>query len=101
MTEAEWLACTDPRALLKVVKGQSTQRKLRLFLCGLCRRLWGGETPRAAQAAVEAAEQYADGVLSEEGLRAAFEELVPEELVPAELRGEVERLHFAMDRLTF
>jgi hypothetical protein len=62
MTEAEWLACTDPQKMLDVVRGpksvrtkvifgrevpcegffdrRTSDRKLRLLACACCRRLW-------------------------------------------------------------
>jgi hypothetical protein len=40
MTEAEWLACTDPQKMLDFVKDIGTRRKLRLFLCAHVRMAW-------------------------------------------------------------
>jgi hypothetical protein len=31
MTEAEWLACTDPEKLLEFVRNKASERKLRLY----------------------------------------------------------------------
>ncbi|VTU02813.1 unnamed protein product [Gemmataceae bacterium] len=31
MTEAEWLACNDPKPMLAFLRGRATDRKLRLF----------------------------------------------------------------------
>jgi hypothetical protein len=59
MTEAEWLACTDPQPMLGPLRGKVRDRKLRLFGCGCCRRLWGALVP-ASWNAVEASEWYAD-----------------------------------------
>ena len=40
MTEAEWLECTDTKAMLKFLRGRSSQRKLRLFAAACCRQIW-------------------------------------------------------------
>src|SRR5262249_5804004 len=40
MTEAEWLNCTNPRTMLEFLKGRARERKLRLFACACCRRVW-------------------------------------------------------------
>jgi hypothetical protein len=40
MTEAEWLACTDPQVLLRFLKGRASDRKLRLTLWGWSRLNW-------------------------------------------------------------
>jgi hypothetical protein len=43
MTEAEWLAGTEPEkmlAFLRVIRAQASERKLRLFACACCRRIW-------------------------------------------------------------
>src|SRR4051812_44597664 len=60
MTEAEWLAGTDPFRMLAALRGAAGDRKLRLLACGCCRALWA-DAPAASRAAVEAAERYADG----------------------------------------
>jgi hypothetical protein len=40
MTEAEWLAATDPLPMLDFLRGKATNRKLRLFAVACCRRVW-------------------------------------------------------------
>ena len=41
MTEADWLACTDPRRMLGFLRGKASERKWRLFACALCRAVRG------------------------------------------------------------
>jgi hypothetical protein len=41
MTEAEWLTCEDPKAMLGFVTGKASDRKLRLFACVTCRLIPG------------------------------------------------------------
>jgi hypothetical protein len=60
MTEATWLACGDPRKMLSYLHDCASERKLRLFVCACCRRVWDW-LPDGGRWAVEVAEQYADG----------------------------------------
>jgi hypothetical protein len=66
MTEADWLTATDPRPLLEFLRGKASDRKLRLFAVACCRRVLTAFTADACRAAIEASEQYADGLISEE-----------------------------------
>jgi hypothetical protein len=70
MTEAEWLACDDPVAMLSVVSGT---RALRLFSAAGCRHIWHLLTDERGRRAVEVAERFADGEATEEEREAAFE----------------------------
>jgi hypothetical protein len=65
MTDEQWLAATDPKPMLEAL--QATDRKLRLFACACCRRVWHLMPPDGYQewrTAVEKAEEYADGLLT-------------------------------------
>ena len=69
MTEAEWLAATDPQAMLDFLRdtGRVTDRKVRLFAAACVRQVWHLLTDGRGRQAVEAAEQYADGLAAAEG----------------------------------
>jgi hypothetical protein len=62
MTEAEWLACEDPKAMELSIAPSVSPRKGRLYVCACCRHIWDYivENPRM-QEAVEVAETLADG----------------------------------------
>jgi hypothetical protein len=68
MTESEWLSCGDPQKMLLELRGRTSQRKLRLFACACCRRVWRWLRDSRSQQAVAAAEQYADGLIDTETL---------------------------------
>ncbi|HYT88659.1 MAG TPA: hypothetical protein VEL76_08120 [Gemmataceae bacterium] len=53
MTETEWLNSTDPGEMLKFLEGRTTSRKLRLFACGCCRRVWHLLEPYCGRFAIE------------------------------------------------
>jgi hypothetical protein len=65
MTEAEWLAATDPTPMLDFIPGKITERKLRLFLCAMCRRHWHTVTKEVFRDVIEVAERYANGLATE------------------------------------
>jgi hypothetical protein len=68
VTEQEWLACTDPREMLRALRtsGRASDRKLRLLGCACVRTAWGRLKDLRSRAAVEAAERLADGLLAPE-----------------------------------
>jgi hypothetical protein len=59
MNEAEWRRGADPAPLLKVVQSTQSRRKVGLFSCACCRRLWDF-LPEDSREAVEIAERFAD-----------------------------------------
>jgi hypothetical protein len=86
MTEAEWLTLPDPDPVLRCLPGnakelrrapgfrgdtksllkrlcKASDRKLRLFACACCRRLWDRMQLPQIRAIVEAAEAYVDRIL--------------------------------------
>ena len=63
MTEREWVECADPQEILKALRGKCSNRKLRLFSCACCRRIWQFITDPGSQAIVEIVEQCTDGLV--------------------------------------
>jgi hypothetical protein len=95
MTQAEWLVCEDPLALLAFSAARATDRKLRLFLCASCarvldstpphRRLFRGYYPGSFQkleCALSVVEQFAEGLVGSEALAVARREAETSVYVP-------------------
>lgn len=68
MTEDEWVASADPTPMLESLTGALSLRKLRLFACGCCRRIWRLLCDQRSHAAVEVAERHADGFADDKQL---------------------------------
>src|SRR5262249_32522660 len=71
MTESEWLACEDARALVEYLQQGGSERKMRLLGCAAARLLPPRDEPGATRrraAAIRSAERFADGEASEEEL---------------------------------
>jgi hypothetical protein len=81
MTEAEWLNATSPHEMLRFLEGSGAEmdRKLRLFACACCRRVWPLLTDRRSREAVEVAERYAEGTSDWQEMRAAHDNAVQAE----------------------
>ncbi len=74
MTEAEWLAATDPQPMLEFLRGKASDRKLRLYAVAWCRRGWDVLTNRESRKAIEVSELFADGLESPRNLHSASEQ---------------------------
>src|SRR5262245_16263400 len=72
MTEAEWLACTAPTTLLRKLGDRLTSRKVRLFGCACCRRVWDYLSDERWRTAVLVAERYAEGQATDAELAHAY-----------------------------
>jgi hypothetical protein len=74
LTEAEWIACSDPRKLLEFLHGKVTFRKLWLMLCGWSRLDWKWLPPRG-RSVVDVGERFADGLAGDSDRGSADAEL--------------------------
>src|SRR6266545_3053554 len=93
MTEAEWLTCDDPIAMIEFLRGSPVgedrvswaknsheihlpqrghDRRFRLFSCLCCRRIWEEIPEPANHAAVIAVEELLEGQMSPDEAWAAF-----------------------------
>jgi hypothetical protein len=72
MNKEEWRACIDPGEMLEFLERRSSDRKLHLFAVACCRRAWHASTDSRHREVIEAAERFADGLLS----AAEFEEVL-------------------------
>src|SRR5262245_29300727 len=79
MTEAEWLACTDPMPMLEFLAGRVSQRKLSLLSVACCRRVQHLLNPdyfkrqdlQECLMVIETRERYTEGLATEEQARVA------------------------------
>jgi hypothetical protein len=71
MTEPEWQSCTDPQTMLGWLRGQASERKMRLFAVACCRHAWPDLADDLCRTAVDIAERYADEQASPRELKAA------------------------------
>src|SRR5262249_53899220 len=61
MDGAKWLSCANQAPLLKFLFGKASARKLRLFACACCRRIWHSLPHAANRDLVAAFEDYPEG----------------------------------------
>jgi hypothetical protein len=67
VTEAEWLACTDPEATLEFLRDKASERKFRLFACAFVRAVRDSQH-QLGPSTLAVAERYADGLASDQEL---------------------------------
>src|SRR5688500_12876944 len=65
MTEAEWLACGEPKTLLRPIWSELTERKLSLVAIACSRRLWHMHAERRFRSLIESAERVVEGLLDQ------------------------------------
>jgi hypothetical protein len=75
MTEAEWLAGTDPQKMLTVLKGKARPRQLRLFASACYRHIERLLQHKDSRRVVDLIELYAEGAATPEQVREAAEEV--------------------------
>ncbi len=104
MTEAEWMACTDPDPMLEFLRGKVTDRKLRLFGVACCRLLLQRVRVNSwDEQAVDVAERFADGKATTTELEAAAAGTTPDWTAAfacheaASLEGGVDAAEYAAD----
>lgn len=77
MTEEEWFAYVEPRAMKWFLHGawgeqpRWSERQKRLFVCACCRRIWSELADERSRQAVIMAEQYVESAVSKEALEGA------------------------------
>ncbi|AMV29601.1 hypothetical protein VT84_34725 [Gemmata sp. SH-PL17] len=71
MTEQDWLNGTDPTPMLEFLKGNASERKLRLFAVACCRSIWHLLTDERSRIAVDVFERLVDGLATTEEVQEA------------------------------
>jgi hypothetical protein len=74
MTEAKWLEWSSPDSILDFLGSKASDRKLRLFACASCRRIWH-LLHADARAGIETSEKYADGLVSKAEMKTAWQHI--------------------------
>ena len=72
MTTTEWETSTNVMPMLIFLGGNASDRKLRLFGCACCRRLWDLLPAEETVSWIAAIEEHPDGLFSDPHLHAAI-----------------------------
>ena len=64
VTEADWLACTDPMPMLQHLRGKASDRKLRLFAVACCKMIRHLLLDDRLHLLLESFEREADGKIT-------------------------------------
>jgi hypothetical protein len=80
MTESEWMICRDPQPMLEYLRGKTTDRKMRLFACACCRRLWSHSPNEHVGRLIETAASLADGTATGAMLQAELHKPLSDEM---------------------
>jgi hypothetical protein len=85
MTEQEWLACTDPQAMLDFMFEQASRRKIELYTSGCYRSVWHLLTDERFRNKMNMRDRYFDGLATVDDLDSAIKAAddVPHQLVLA------------------
>ena len=100
MTEAEWLTCEEPKAMINFISDHFDERKMRLFALAGCRRVEHLLTPheKNCRAAIAALERRLEGTASENDLQTIL-------LMSIEIHGHVRNpghaAGYALDAATY
>jgi hypothetical protein len=73
LTEARWRTSTHPDAMIDVLEGRVSDRKLRLFAVACCRRVAHAGYGRRIERAIDVNERFADGQATAKELKSARE----------------------------
>jgi hypothetical protein len=76
MTEAEWLTSDLVGDLMGYLKGKASDRKLRLFGCACCRKVWHLLKDERDRTAIEVCERFADGLADKSALSSAHQSAI-------------------------
>ena len=67
MAEVRWPSSVNPSVIFRSLQGRASDRKLRLFACAVCRKVWGRLADRRSRRAVEGVEAVDGPLLADAG----------------------------------